>query len=589
MSLPPLKFPVVVRWVIAVLGMGAAAWAQLVHVDPVRGDDAGEGGTPATAVRSLARAQILAREHAAAMRADVEVRLADGVFELVTPLTLTAADSGRNGFRTLYRAAEGARPILSGGVRLRDWTLHDPARNIWRHSVGHRFRELYVDGRIAVRARAPNLAQAATRGPYFRTLESPEGSFGYRVNWSDVAPLGDLTGSEMVVMSHWYHSRVFIKSVTRSGRDALLSLEAAKPERAFPKLWEFYVNNSYHFEGLVSFLDAPGEWFLDEPARTVYYIPGGKRAPASSEIVAGRLQTVIHIQGTPTSPARHIVLDGLAVAHTDWHPFTDNMLVATQALQPLPLSVTSGHSHPPPAAINLRHADHVAVRNCRIFAVAANGVQFERRVKHSRIEDCEISEVGGNAITLDAFARIAPSPEDKTEQTVVCDNRLTHFGRTYNGVGILAGFVAGTVIEHNAIVDGPYIGIQLGNQSLRRPDAGMRDNVIRSNLIRRVMRLYCDGGAIYTLGPQPGTVITRNHIDDIRRNPWAGSRPVAGIYLDNDSEHFQVTDNVLSNVGTPLFLNLNRGTKNCLLRGNDNVPDEAIMRAAGPREKKNRQ
>ena len=66
------------RWVIAVLGMGAAAWAQLVHVDPVRGDDAGEGGTPATAVRSLARAQILAREHAAAMRADVEVRLADG-------------------------------------------------------------------------------------------------------------------------------------------------------------------------------------------------------------------------------------------------------------------------------------------------------------------------------------------------------------------------------------------------------------------------------------------------------------------------------------------------------------------------------
>lgn len=588
MTLPPLKLPVVVRWVIAVLGMGAAAWAQLVHVDPVRGDDAGEGGAPATAVRSLARAQILAREHAAAMRADVEVRLADGVFELVTPLTLTAADSGRNGFRTLYRAAEGARPILSGGVRLRDWTLHDPARNIWRHSVGHRFRELYVDGRIAVRARAPNLAQAATRGPYFRTLESPEGSFGYRVNWSDVAPLGDLTGSEMVVMSHWYHSRVFIKSVTRSGRDALLSLEAAKPERAFQKLGDFYLYNSYHLEGLVSFLDAPGEWFLDEPAQTVYYIPAGRWPPAESEIFAGRLQTVVLVQGTPAEPVRHLVLEGLAVAHTDWHPFTDNMLVATQALQPLPLSVTSGHSHPPPAAINLRYADHVAVRNCRVVAVAANGVQFERRVKHSRIEGCTITQVGGNAITLDAFARIDPAPADKTEHNVVCDNRLSQFGRTYNGAGILASFVADTVIEHNEIVDGPYLGIQLGNQSLRRPAAGMRGNIIRANLIRRVMRLYCDGGAVYTLGPQPDSIITRNYIDDIRRSPWAGSRPVAGIYLDNDSEHFQVIDNVLINVGTPLFLNLNRGTKNCLLRGNDNVPEEAIMRAAGPRDRENR-
>jgi len=506
---------------------------------------------------------------------------------LAEPLTLTAADSGRNGFRMVYRAEEGAKPLLSGGVRLTDWTLHDAAKNIWCHSVGHHFRGLYVDDRIAIRARAPNITQTATRGPYFKTLDSPIQSLGYRVQWADVEPLGDLTGAEMVVMPHWYQNRFFIKSVQRAGEDALLSFDSPMLTRAFVKIRDFYINNSYHFEGKASFLDAPGEWFLDEQTQVVYYIPEGKRSLAESEMVAGRLKTVIQVAGTAEEPVRHVALEGLAVAHTDWYPFTDNMLVATQALQPQPLSVPTGHRRPPPGAINIRYADHIVVRDCRVFAVSANGVQFERRVKHSRIEGCTITQVGGNAINLDAFAQIDPPTEDKTEQNVVCDNRLTHFGRIYNGAGILASFVADTVIEHNEIADGPYIGIQLGNQSLRRSDAGMRGNVIRANLIRRVMRLHDDGGAIYTLGPQSDSVITGNYIDDIRKGPWAGSKPLAGIYFDNDSEHFQVTDNVLINVGTPLYLQLNKGTKNNLLRANDNVPNESIMRAAGPRRKDN--
>ncbi len=583
MNLRVVKWHSHLRCIVVAMSLASSSMAQVVHVDPVHGDDARGGDSVAGAVRTLKRAQTLARGLATTMRLDVEVRLSDGVYTLDQPLVLTGADSGRNGFRVVYRAEEGARPLLSGGERLGRWTLHDPEKNIWRHPVGHLFRELYVDGRFAIRARAPNITQPATRGPYFKTLDSPRGSLNYRVLWADVAPLGDLTGAEMVVMPHWYQNRFFVKSVQQAGEDALISFDSPALERAFVKDRDFYINNSYHFEGRARFLDAPGEWFLDEAARMVYYIPQGKHSPEESEIFAGRLQSVIQISGTIEEPARQISIEGLTVAHTDWLPFADNMLVATQALQPQPLSVTTGHPHPPPGAINVRYADQIAVRGCHVYAVAANGVQFERGVKLSRIERCTFSQVGGNAINLDAFAQIDPSAVDKTEQNVVCDNRLTHFGQTYNGVGILASYVADTVIEHNEIADGPYIGIQLGNQALGRSDVGMRGNVIRANLIRRVMRLHDDGGAIYTLGPQPDSTITENYVADVRKGSWAGSKPLAGIYLDNDSEHFQVTNNVLIDVGTPLYLQLNKGTKNNLLRANDNVPNETIMRAAGPR------
>jgi len=85
---------------------------------------------------------------------EVVVYLEDGVYRLERPFVLHGDDSGRHGHDVVYRAAPGAKPVLSGSMRVTGWTLHDKDLNIYKAPVGQaRSRQLYVNGRRATRAR----------------------------------------------------------------------------------------------------------------------------------------------------------------------------------------------------------------------------------------------------------------------------------------------------------------------------------------------------------------------------------------------------------------------------------------------------
>ncbi|GGM27663.1 MULTISPECIES: hypothetical protein [Micromonospora] len=73
-------------------------------------------GTDCTAAApcSLTGAQTAVRARTGAMSGDIVVELADGVYRLTSPLRMTAADSGTNGYRVVWQAAASARPVLSG-------------------------------------------------------------------------------------------------------------------------------------------------------------------------------------------------------------------------------------------------------------------------------------------------------------------------------------------------------------------------------------------------------------------------------------------------------------------------------------------
>ena len=56
-----------------------------------------------------------------------------------------------------------------------------------------------------------------------------------------------------------------------------------------------------------------------------------------------------------------------------------------------------------------------------------------------------------------------------------------------------------------------------------------------------------DGGGIYTLSRQPGTLISENYVHDITRTSVQGGFNMSGIYLDEGSNFITVRDNVLVN------------------------------------------
>jgi hypothetical protein len=122
-------------------------------------------------------------------------------------------------------------------------------------------------------------------------------------------------------------------------------------------------------------------------------------------------------------------------------------------------------------------------------------------------------------------------------------------------VGIWAGVTEATRIEHNEVHDLPYSGISVGWSWNPDPTA-CRDNTIAHNHVHHVMKTLVDGGGIYTLGAQPGTVVRGNRIHDLKRGPWAErGGPIYGLYLDQGSKGFRIEDNVIRNVPRPLRLN----------------------------------
>ena len=83
-----------------------------------------------------------------------------GVHRLNAPLVFTQADSGTAACPVTYTTYPGRRCVLSGGRRITHWARGDgPIRTVRLPEVRNGtwyFRQLFVDGRRARRARHPN-------------------------------------------------------------------------------------------------------------------------------------------------------------------------------------------------------------------------------------------------------------------------------------------------------------------------------------------------------------------------------------------------------------------------------------------------
>lgn len=118
--------------------------------------------------------------------------------------------------------------------------------------------------------------------------------------------------------------------------------------------------------------------------------------------------------------------------------------------------------------------------------------------------------------------------------------------------------------------------------------------MVEHNHIHGVMQVLADGGGVYTLGLQPGTVLRSNYIHDVRRSGTAhGGAPNNGFFLDQGSRGFLLADNVVRQTsGEPVrFHQCERGWH----QWRDNHFGDAaaassaaaeVIRTAGPRSER---
>jgi hypothetical protein len=499
-----------------------------------------EGSGPAFSAAQPG-ALIPARDHARtllpSMNGNIVICLLAGVYSLTETFVLQAEDGGKNGFQMVYKAADGQAAVLSGGRTIVGWSLHDADKDVYKASVpaGWDFRQLYVDGVRAIRARHPNQTDATTKGPYFSqlTTDAP-----FSVNTAEIGMWANLNRVEMVWLGHWHQKRARIDRFDVNG--GVSTVHFLSPESGSAVLnHSNQPNPSYFFENALELLDAEGEWYLDTVASTVYYKPRVGEDLSSSSVSAPGVETLVQILG-----GGQLRLSGLTFELTNWTKANSRGYLAWQAAVQLE---TDGGS-PIPGAVQLVDADHVVVEDCTFRRTGAHGlVTLSSNHDHQIINNL-FTDLSAGGVVLNGGIQLGAELDE-----LVDGNLVERFGQEYTeSVGILATHVSGTTISHNEIRDGRYTGISLG-WSWTDSDLGLGDNDVGNNLIHHVMQLHDDGAGIYSLGRMDGTVIHNNYIHSLLPSPNQGGFPIAGIYPDNGSCFKTVKDNVLDNTNHAFY------------------------------------
>lgn len=500
---------------LAALPLMVSAKEISLHV-ATNGNDNATGTANAPLATLPAAIEAARAKHAAGD--SVSILLHGGIYFLNEPLKLGVADSGLT-----IAAAENEKPIVSGGRRINGWRkVRD---NLWMTEIADVregkwfFRQLFINGRRAVRARTPN------EGSYFRIQGASPQDKPLQLHFKpgdikkESAADGDV---EVIAMLAWADIRMQIRAVDDSNHIATLSGNPRPSNRE---------NNAQYFiENARDALDAPGEWHLDRQHGILSYLARDGENLTKAEVIAPVLDDLVLVNGDETAqkPAENITLRGLTFSYTDY-ALPTNGYADTQA------AITQRGD------IRAEFARQIAIEDCTFTHLAGYAVELGRGAQNCRVVENEMRDLGAGGVRVGETA-VRNNEFDAAHHNAITDNHIHDVGIVFPpAVGVLILQSAHNRVAHNHIHDLFYTAVSVGWTWGYR-DSPCHDNVIEFNDMHDLGKfLLSDMGAVYTLGPQRGTVVRNNLIHDVNAFTYGGW----GLYTDEGSTGIVLENNVV--------------------------------------------
>jgi Right handed beta helix region len=482
-----------------------------------------------------------------------------------------------------YIGYPGERAIIDGGRQISGWRakqlgqlqcwvtdLPEVASGRWY------FRQLFVDGERRPRPRLPKHGHFRVRESVppldFATWRFNEenlfdGTSSFRCQPGDIQNWKNLEHVEVVAYHWWTEERLPISHFDATSNTVVSSRRSifALRDDAGPRYAEYYVDNVFEA------LDTPGEWYLDAPTGTLYYLPLPGEQPETTEVFAPLAQQLLILEGHPEDDqfVEFLQFQQIGFEHTEWsqpqgwHPLFD----LEHSPFPLRLPDVEYAAAPQaasnvPGAIVFSGARNCSIEDCRIAHVGGYGIEVREGCEGNRLVGNEVADLGAGGVKV--FGAGAAGPlEHRTGRTQVTDNHIHGGGQVFlSGVGVLLAHSYDSAVSHNHIHDFQYSGVSCG-WVWRYGNSISKNNRLEFNHIHDIGHgLLSDMGGIYTLGAQPGTVIRGNLIHDVVRRAYGGW----GIYLDEGSAHVLVEGNLAFDVTSEPF-HQHFGREN-IVRGN---------------------
>jgi len=560
--------------VLSLVGMTQFALGQ-VYVSP-QGNDAHKG-TETTPVRTLQHALELSR--ASGSR---RIVLHAGTYRLTEPLRLLPGDSGTEGHDLVFIAAPGEHPILSGAVRIENWSETDPTRHIWSASVPAfvtNSRQLYINGLRATRTRG-RLPVALTETATGYTADA--NTMAAWKNPSDIEFV--YTGGNSIWSEHsvglgsWTEPRCPIQSIAgltitmaqpcwdNSTKRVMLPNGARTANLVGPMSvgkQPAYVENAFELLG------APGQWYFDRPAHRLFYVPRAGEDMHTADVEMPVLETLIQANGSADNPVHNIVFSGLQFSYATWlgpsspegfseiqanYQVTGADGYARQALCSL---VPDGRCPygawtPAPGNLDFRFAHSVQFVNDDFVHLGAAGLSLGDGAQNDIVQGCIFTDISGNGLELGGVDTPLAPIAQFTSGNRIENNIFRNVGAEYRGgIPIVVGYARDTVVAHNQINQIPYAAISMGwggwpdKIKLAGQANNSANNVVRDNLIHDLMLVLSDGGGIYTQGLTGKDLASGEKVTgNVVYNQYSSGHE---IYSDNGSSMMTISGNVLFN------------------------------------------
>ncbi|MFC1677847.1 right-handed parallel beta-helix repeat-containing protein [Planctomycetota bacterium] len=553
------------------------------------------------------------------LKNDVTVLLRGGTYQISEPIIFDQKDSGSQQHSITYANYPGEEPIISGGKKIANWKKDTNGR--WKAKAGvYNFRQMYVNGKRAQRARGGTQSRPAHYyyGFHVREKQVPGGDLKGVKQWGDLKNRSGVAGFrtadggmakwrnqndiEFGFYSVWCHMIAKVDSIVPDGSGAIVKMQQ-------PTFWLLVnrdgkqITTPDYIENAFEVMDEPGEWYLDRPADTVYYIPKDGEDMTKAEVIAPAVQMLVLVKGVIEKPIRNLKFEGLTFAHGTWlgpseAGFTDMQWNFAMDLRPETLIVRNNPSGSEiisnihsqyirsPAHVILEAAKSVDFERCVFTKSGGAGIDVQRGSQDNMIRGCEFYDLSGTAVQIGDVLEDDHHPKDERQivkNNKVVNNYIHNIGVEYEGsVGVFLGYTDSTLVAHNEITDLPCCGISMGwgwgeedlggsekwpqpfNYDTRTPAT---NNVIEYNHVHNVTMIRTEGGAIYTNSDNNGSMIRGNHIHDNASRYGAISTDIgtAGISFD---------DNLIYNVKSP-----NRTAYENVTLGDPNFPQAVADRA----------
>ncbi len=462
----------------------------------------------------------------------IMIYLRGGTYERSAPLTLNASNSGTETSPVVIASYPGERARFSGGLKLDPGMVRkvtdenilnriiDPyaktklmqvdlgaagAKNLYDipdSGYSHPWvTEFFMNGSAMTIARWPNDEKTDA----FVKVASVEGSDNTKpitIGYDDPINRAQRWGADAVKSMYIKGGLATEYTIAFSRVSALNAAEnkvTTKKSIEVPgtKWGKFY------FMNILDEIDVPGEYFIDNANKMLYFYPISDDIE-KSELVVSQLETTV-IKG---EGAAWVTLKDIDFAYSKMTP------------------------------VNVE-GNHITIDGCTISNIGENAVTACGT--DITVKNCNIFDIAGNGIDLEC-------PEENREKLIpdgnkIINNRIHNTSRISQSVSypVTIGYANGLEIANNEIYDCSGMAIRLWRAN---------DVTIRDNEIYNALRYTSDNGAIYwgrditTLG----NCVLHNYIHDVGNE--YGGYGTQGVFTDDCGSGPYMADNILYKAGT---------------------------------------